>query len=156
MTCLYLYLFVSHTLICTFCFLVIFPSLKARITEDVSHLSSILCNLSTVQNITSRTHSSECSHLQFLVVCVCVRASVCGVYLVSTAIKGERKGFWRKGSCVFLQSSPPVSKQELLSWVEDRLRFALWNWISASPGPFDFVAEGKASYHHALPSQLLP
>lgn len=80
------------------------PLLKAWITEDISHLSSILCNLSTVQNITSTMHSSECLHLQFLVVCVCVWASVCGIYLVSTAIKHERKGFWRKGSCIFFRA----------------------------------------------------
>lgn len=86
-----------------------FPLLKACITEDISHLSSILCNLSTVQNITSTIHSSECLHLQFLL--VCVWASVWGIYLVSTAIKGERKGFWRKGSCIF---------------------FRVWRWVNRS------------------------
>lgn len=45
-----------------------------------------------------------------------------------------------------------LSKQKLLSRVEDSLRFSLWNWISASLGSFDFAT---ASYQHALTSPLL-
>lgn len=83
--------------------------------------------------------------------------SVCSIYLVSTPLKEGRKGWRRKRSSSrsALHLCLPLSKQELLSRVEDSLRFALKNWISCSLGSFDFAAEGKASYHHALLLWLL-
>lgn len=71
--------------------------------------------------------------------------------------KREKKG--EKRSCVLFRALHlclPLSKQELLSRVEDSLWFALRNWISSSLGSFDFNTEGKASYQHALPWWLLP
>lgn len=67
----------------------------------------------------------------------------------------KKRQLKRRELCFLQQPSTCVSKQELLSRVEDCLPFALWNWISSPLDSFDFFAAGKASYQHALPSQLL-